>query len=74
MSGVNTIGLVPAPVTEGIIVLAYFLLAMAMAGLGLGVDIATFRRLGKKPFLAGLIGSVLLSVLGFLLVHGFGLA
>lgn len=74
MSGVNTLGLVPAPLTEGIIVLAYFLLAMAMAGLGLGVDIATFRRLGKKPFLAGLIGSVLLSVLGFLLVHGFGLA
>ncbi|WP_420819758.1 YeiH family protein [Paenibacillus monticola] len=74
MSGVNTLGLVPAPVTEGVIVLAYFLLAIAMAGLGLGVDIATFRRLGKKPFLAGLIGSVLLSVLGFLLVHAFGLA
>ncbi|MDQ0194390.1 YeiH family protein [Paenibacillus wynnii] len=74
MSGFNTLGILPGKITEVILVVAYLLIAMAMAGLGLGVDIATFRRLGKKPFLAGLIGSVLLSALGFLLVHAFGLA
>ncbi|MFF2907914.1 YeiH family protein [Paenibacillus sp. NPDC057934] len=73
MSGVNTLGIIPDEVISALLVLSYMLLAMAMAGLGLGVDVATFRRLGKKPFYAGLIGSVLLSSLGFLLVHAFGL-
>ena len=74
MSGLNTIGIIPANITVQILLIAYLLIAMAMAGLGLGVDIATFRRLGKKPFLAGLLGSVLLSMLGYFLVHAFGLA
>ncbi|MFE4712561.1 YeiH family protein [Paenibacillus sp. NPDC056722] len=73
MSGVNTLGIIPGEVISALLVLSYMLLAMAMAGLGLGVDVATFRRLGKKPFYAGLIGSVLLSILGFLLIHAFGL-
>ncbi|AJS58178.1 YeiH family protein [Paenibacillus sp. IHBB 10380] len=74
MSGVNTLGIIPEGITDQVIVAAYLLIAMAMAGLGLGVEIATFRRLGIKSFVAGAIGSVLLSVLGFLLIHLFGLA
>ncbi|MNO01042.1 hypothetical protein D3C81_2210770 [compost metagenome] len=50
------------------------LIAMAMAGLGLGVDLAAFRRLGMKSFAAGLIGSVLLSGLGFAMVQLLHLA
>ncbi|KOY14872.1 YeiH family protein [Paenibacillus xylanivorans] len=73
MSGLNTLGIIPQEMISGLLVLSYMLLAMAMAGLGLGVDIATFRRLGKKPFLAGLLGSVVLSVIGFVLVRAFGL-
>ncbi|WP_240417734.1 YeiH family protein [Paenibacillus periandrae] len=73
MSGVNTLGIMPTAVTNQFIVVAYVLIAMAMAGLGLNVDISTFRRLGMKSFAAGLIGSVLLSVLGYLLVILFGL-
>ncbi|MCE3200899.1 YeiH family protein [Paenibacillus sonchi] len=74
MSGVNTIGIVPVKLAGGLIALAYLLLAMAMAGMGLGVDLKTFGRMGKKPFLAGLMGSVLLSGLGYVLVLAFGLA
>lgn len=73
MSGVNTLGIMPTAVTNQFIVVAYVLIAMAMAGLGLNVDISTFRRLGMKSFAAGLIGSVLLSVLGYVLVILFGL-
>lgn len=73
MSGLNTLGIIPQEMISGLLVLSYMLLAMAMAGLGLGVDIATFRRLGNKPFLAGLLGSIVLSILGFMLVRGFGL-
>ncbi|QOS78874.1 YeiH family putative sulfate export transporter [Paenibacillus sp. JNUCC31] len=73
MSGVNTLGIIPEKMISDLLILAYMLLAMAMAGLGLGVDLATFSRLGKKPFLAGLIGSIVLSLVGFVLVCGFGL-
>ncbi|MCY9660764.1 YeiH family protein [Paenibacillus chondroitinus] len=73
MSGINTLGIVPTGFTNQIILLAYFLIAMAMAGLGLNVDLATFRRLGMKSFAAGFIGSVLLSILGYLLIDLFGL-
>lgn len=74
MSGVHTLGILPDAWTEPIIAAAYLLLAMAMAGLGLGVDFVIFRKLGKKPFIAGFIGSILLAGLGLLLIHGFHLA
>jgi uncharacterized integral membrane protein (TIGR00698 family) len=45
-----------------------FLLTMAMAGLGLNVKLADFRRVGLNPPLVCLIGSVLLSVLGRILI------
>jgi uncharacterized integral membrane protein (TIGR00698 family) len=74
MSGLNTLGILTSALTNEIIGSAYFLIAMAMAGLGLNVDINTFWRLGRKSFLAGFIGSVLLSGLGYLLIALFGLA
>ncbi|MCL6458168.1 MAG: YeiH family protein [Gorillibacterium sp.] len=74
MSGVNTWGILSSSLVSQIIIIAYLLIAMAMAGLGLKVDIAAFRRLGLKSFTAGLIGSLLLSLLGFGLVHLLGLA
>lgn len=73
MSGIHTAGFIPHTMGEQLLTAAYLLLAMAMAGLGLGVDFVLFKRLGKKPFLAGLIGSVMLSVLGILLVRFFHL-
>ncbi|MGG1515340.1 YeiH family protein [Paenibacillus oryzisoli] len=73
MSAVNSLHLIPAAFAEHLLVVAYLLIAMAMAGLGLKVDLHTFRRLGMKPFAAGLIGSILLAVLDFCLVHAFKL-
>lgn len=73
MSGFNTLGIVSEEVASGIVTIAYLLIAMAMAGLGLGVEIRTFRKLGMKAFVAGFIGSVLLSVVGYLLVFFFHL-
>ena len=55
-----------------IVVIAYMLIAMAMAGLGLNIEFKTFRKLGSKAFVAGLIGSVCLSVLGYVLVYALG--
>jgi len=74
VSGFNSLGIVPEQIAGYIVIAAYMLIAMAMAGLGLNVDLVSFRRLGMKAFAAGFIGSILLSLLGFGLVHGFGLA
>lgn len=68
MSVVHSMGIVSEDVAEFLVTLAYMLLAMAMAGLGLNVQFQTFRKLGLKAFYAGLIGSVLLSVFGYILV------
>lgn len=73
VSGINSLGIIPAQTASYIVLLAYMLMAMAMAGLGLNVDIAAFRKLGIRSFSAGLIGSVLLSILGYVLVVIFQL-
>lgn len=73
MSGVNTLEIVPERASGLIVAAAYLLIAIAMAGLGLGVDLAVFRRLGIKPFWAGLIGSIALSVLGYGTLYLFNL-
>jgi uncharacterized integral membrane protein (TIGR00698 family) len=73
MSSINTLGIIPAAVTVQVVAFAYLLIAMAMAGLGLNIDIGTFKRLGMRSFLAGVCGSILLSIFGFVMVYVFGL-
>jgi uncharacterized membrane protein YadS len=73
MSGFNTLGIVSDAVAANMVNLAYLLIGMAMAGLGLNVDLITFRKFGLKSFAAGLIGSLLLSIVGYLLVFAFHL-
>lgn len=68
MSAINSTGIVPQAVAQMMVNIAYVLIGMAMAGLGLNVEIKTFKKLGGKAFTAGLIGSVCLSVLGYILV------
>ncbi|MFT9847189.1 YeiH family protein [Aneurinibacillus sp. REN35] len=69
LSGINTLGIIPAGIAAQFVALGYLLIAMAMAGLGLNIDAATFKRMGVRPFWAGLIGSFLLSVFGYALVY-----
>lgn len=73
MSGIHTLGIFSEQIASIFVLVAYLLIAMAMAGLGLNIDIKTFRKLGVRPFAAGLIGSILLSILGYVLVYVFHL-
>lgn len=74
VSGIHTLGIVPENIANNVVTLAYMLIAMAMAGLGLNVNLAAFRKYGLRSFAAGFIGSILLSVLGLGLIHWFGMA
>lgn len=68
MSGLNTLDIVSEHIAAALVSIAYLLMGMAMAGLGLNVQFQTFRKLGIRPFVAGLIGSTILSVMGYGLV------
>ena len=48
MSAVHSLGIIPEVVAGYIVVIAYMLIAMAMAGLGLNVEFKTFRKLEAK--------------------------
>ncbi|WP_411348032.1 YeiH family protein [Paenibacillus sp. WLX2291] len=73
-SGVHTLGILPEAWADHMVDIAYLLIGMAMAGLGLNVHLATFRRMGLRPFVAGLLGSIILAGLGFELVQWLGLS
>ena len=62
VSALYSTGIVPEAFASRIVSLAYILMAMAMAGLGLNVKFSAFRRAGMKPFIAGLAGSLVLVV------------
>ncbi|MEK8128040.1 putative sulfate exporter family transporter [Paenibacillus filicis] len=74
MSGLHTWGIIPAAAAGYMVTASYLLMAMAMAGLGLNVRLSAFRRQGMKPLAASLLGSVLLALLGYVLIYGFGLS
>jgi uncharacterized integral membrane protein (TIGR00698 family) len=46
-----------------------FLVLVAMAGIGLNTRLGTMRQIGAKPFVVGLIASVLLAIISLLLIH-----
>ncbi|WP_017727700.1 YeiH family protein [Halalkalibacterium ligniniphilum] len=72
-SGLNSMGLVPSYVAEQIVIISYLLLGMAMAGLGLSVQATVFQKHGVKAFAAGFVGSVLLSIFGYLCLQFFSI-
>ena len=50
MSAVHSLGIIPEVVAGYIVVIAYMLIAMAMAGLGLNVEFKTFRKEAKRSW------------------------
>lgn len=56
VGGLVSLGLIPDPIAEGMELGSLLLTAAAMAGLGLGVDLAVFRRVGGKALLLGTAG------------------
>src|SRR5699024_11812254 len=64
MSAIYTTGVLPTFVSDALVAIAYLLIGMAMAGLGLNVDLNSFKQYGLKSFKAGLIGTVLLAGVG----------
>ncbi|HWO76169.1 MAG TPA: YeiH family protein [Bacillus sp. (in: firmicutes)] len=64
---VNTMGILSESFTRMLIALSIFLLSMAMAGLGLGVNFSEFKKLNNKVLITGISGSIALVCLGFII-------
>ena len=69
----NSLDIVPSFIAEALVWLAYFFIGTAMAGLGLNIQLSSFKQYGLRPLVASFIGSILLSLLGYVLIHLFGL-
>lgn len=68
LSFLNTSGLIPKDLTTTMLQASSLLLTVAMAGMGLSVDLAQFKRMGLKSLSIGLIGSIVISTAGLLAV------
>lgn len=71
VSALYSTGIVPETIASLFVTLAYLLMAMAMAGLGLDVKFEAFRRAGMKPFVAGFGGTIILILAGYIYVRLF---
>ncbi|WP_461210688.1 YeiH family protein [Desulfocurvus sp. DL9XJH121] len=74
--GINSLGVVPAPVVRGINSLDIFLLTMAMCALGMETSMEKVRVVGPKPFLLAGVLAVWLMVGGYFvakIMMGLGL-
>ncbi|WP_245628123.1 YeiH family protein [Shouchella shacheensis] len=69
MSALNTTGSLPEAMVSVLVTVSYLLLAMAMAGLGLNVELAVFKKVGLNVFYAACLGSVVLAGVGFGLIY-----
>lgn len=68
----NTIGLVPAAAHHALSTLATFLVAVALAGVGTGIDFGEMRRTGPKPLLLGGILWILVAATSLALQAALG--
>lgn len=68
MSFIHTLGIFSSSFASNVVTIAYVLIGMAMAGLGINIQIKVIKQKGKLSIIASLVGSVLLAVLGYLLM------
>lgn len=72
MSCLNTVGIIDRKVVSLMLQASAIILTVAMAGMGLSVNLKMFKRMGQKAFLIGIIGSVIISMAGFLAIRIIG--
>lgn len=71
MAMVRTTGILPAAVISFLKETADFLILIAVAGIGLGLDLKAMKKLGFKAFYTGLFASTVMGLVSFFLVTRF---
>jgi len=65
MSCLRTIGLITDELASILLQISTLFLTIAMAGMGLSVEMVMFRRMGLKSLFIGLLGSLAISIVSF---------
>lgn len=73
MAILNSLGVFPPAVRQGIQIVSQFLILMALAGVGLETDVSAMRKIGLRPFYAGLCAAVFMALVSFGLISLAGI-
>jgi uncharacterized integral membrane protein (TIGR00698 family) len=74
MALLNTLGVFPAPVVSAVNDVSGFLILMALAGVGLGTNLAQMRKTGLKPFYLGLFAASIVAAFSLSVIVLMGVA
>lgn len=69
VASANSVGLIPQGIHHALVQISIFLIAIALAAIGLSTDVAGFRRTGHRPLLLGGILWILVSTTSLLLQY-----
>ena len=69
VASVNSLGLIPQGMHHDLVQISVFLIAVALAAIGLSTDLVGLRRTGLRPLLLGGILWVLVSMTSLLLQY-----
>lgn len=67
MAFLNTLNLIPLSLGEAIDALSSSLILLALAGIGLSVDLKSLKSIGYHPFVVGILTALSLALVSFLL-------
>ncbi len=73
MAILNSLGAFPPAVLDAIRTASAWLIVIALAGVGLETNLAALRRIGFRPFYAGLCAATFMAVVSFALIRIFAL-
>jgi len=73
MAILNSLGAFAPPVRQGIQSVSQFLIVSALAGVGLETHVAAMRKIGLRPFYAGLCAAAFMAVVSFGLISLAGI-
>jgi uncharacterized integral membrane protein (TIGR00698 family) len=73
MAVLNSLGAFPPPVRHTIQTVSQFLIIAALAGVGLETNVGAMKKIGLKPFYAGLCAAVFMAALSFGLIALLGI-
>lgn len=73
MAILNSLGVFPPTVRQGIQIVSQFLILMALAAVGLETDVGAMKKIGLRPFYAGLCAAVFMAVVSFGLISLAGI-
>jgi uncharacterized integral membrane protein (TIGR00698 family) len=73
MAILNSFGVFPPGVRQGIQIVSQFLILMALAGVGLETDVSAMKKIGLRPFYAGLCAAIFMALVSFSLITVMGI-